>query len=205
MGLLALAGARRRAAAADFCLSAKGASGIPALPASRMPHLNGIVIAEGRRQALFRMPDEWSIAVVSEGASVASLMTVSIPAEWSTGHHTLRATLAASSLARFSRAVDQLRQLDPGMSLRSVSILLMVAQEPGVPQTTLIHRTGMDVSKSALSRIFQKLSKRPHPTEPYSLELITMDAAPDDLRFKLSKLTPKGELVVSALQQIMGE
>lgn len=43
-----------------------------------MPHLTGIVIANGRRQALFRTLDERSIAVVPEGAAVDGFDVVAI-------------------------------------------------------------------------------------------------------------------------------
>lgn len=81
MGLLALAGAGRPAAAADFCSSVEGASGIPSSPASRIPHLTGIVIANGRRQALFRTPDERFIAAVPEGAAIDGFDVVAITAD----------------------------------------------------------------------------------------------------------------------------
>ncbi len=51
------------------------------MPASHIPHLTGIVIANGRRQALFRMPDERSIAVVSEGAGMDGFDVVAISAD----------------------------------------------------------------------------------------------------------------------------
>ena len=81
MGLFALAGAGRPAAAADSCSSTEAASGIPSSPASRIPHLTGIVIANGRRQALFRTPDERSIAVVPEGAAIDGFDVVAISAD----------------------------------------------------------------------------------------------------------------------------
>ncbi len=46
-----------------------------------MPHLTGIVIANGRRQALFRTPEERSIAVVSEGAGIDGFDVVAISAD----------------------------------------------------------------------------------------------------------------------------
>jgi hypothetical protein len=70
LGLLALASAGHAAAAADLCRSAEGASGIASSPDPRVPHLTGIVIANGRRQALFKTPDERSIAVVLEGGGI---------------------------------------------------------------------------------------------------------------------------------------
>ena len=81
MGLLVLIGAGRPAAAADLCPSAEGASGISSLPASRMPRLTGIVIANGRRRALFRTPDERSIAVVLEGEGIDGFGVVAISAD----------------------------------------------------------------------------------------------------------------------------
>ena len=46
-----------------------------------MPHLTGIVIAYGRRQALFRTPDGRSIAVVAEGAGIDGFDVVAISAD----------------------------------------------------------------------------------------------------------------------------
>ena len=113
--------------------------------------------------------------------------------------------MALAPLTRLICIVDELRKLDPDMSLRSVSVLLHVAQDAGVSQVTLTRRAGMDVSRSAMSRIFQKLSNRSHPSEPNPLGLITMEDGADDLRFKQSKLTPKGQLVLAALQYAVGE
>ena len=46
-----------------------------------MPHLTGIVIANGRRQALFRTSDERSIAIVPEGAGIDGFDIVAISAD----------------------------------------------------------------------------------------------------------------------------
>lgn len=46
-----------------------------------MPHLTGIVIADGQRRALFRTLDERSIAVVPEGAGIDGFDVVAISAD----------------------------------------------------------------------------------------------------------------------------
>ncbi len=46
-----------------------------------MPHLTGIIIANGRRQALFRTPDEQSIVAVPEGAEIDGFDVVAVSAD----------------------------------------------------------------------------------------------------------------------------
>jgi len=46
-----------------------------------MPHLTGIVIANGRRQALFSAPDERAVAMVLEGGGIDGFNVVAIYAD----------------------------------------------------------------------------------------------------------------------------
>lgn len=104
--------------------------------------------------------------------------------------------MSAKPLTRLFRAFEELRKLDAEMPLQTATMLLLVAEQPGISQTALLSRAG--VSKAAVSRIFHRLSDRPG-----GLALLHMDEDPNDLRAKITHLTPKGKRVVTSLELLM--
>jgi hypothetical protein len=78
VGLLALAGAGRPAAVAGTPVTEPGES-LPQPPAA-LPHLTGIVIANGKRQAIFTGADGPSSATVTEGETIGACTVAAIAA-----------------------------------------------------------------------------------------------------------------------------
>ena len=105
-------------------------------------------------------------------------------------------TVGTPGLIRILQAVEEFRKVDPEMPMQTAAVLLLVGSQEGISQGTLKDRVG--VSKSALSRIFDRLSDRPGRAG-----LLQMRKDPDDLRYKITHLTPKGRRVVAALEHLM--
>lgn len=106
--------------------------------------------------------------------------------------------MAAAPLTRLALAIEEFRKLDAEMPMQTAAVFLLLAGEENLAQVAIAARA--NVSKSAISRIYGALSDRPG-----KLGLIHMEEDPNDLRYKISSLTPRGKMVLASLERILGD
>jgi DNA-binding MarR family transcriptional regulator len=105
------------------------------------------------------------------------------------------------NLTKLLRVTEELRKLDPEMPLQQITLLILVALQPGVTMKELSERMGM--SQSTMSRNCAALGKT-HRIGVPGKGLITTAEDPYERRRKIVTLTPKGKLVAGSLSELIG-
>lgn len=97
--------------------------------------------------------------------------------------------------------LEEFRKLDPEMPIHHASAFLLIAQSEGLTQKEVAQL--IEATKSTAQRMFDKLSDVGVNGRP-GLGLIEVRAGFRDGRERLAYLTPKGRLVVAALNRLTG-
>ncbi|MBN9560241.1 MAG: hypothetical protein J0H14_05860 [Alphaproteobacteria bacterium] len=105
--------------------------------------------------------------------------------------------MAVAPLTKAVLVSEEFRKLDPEMPAQMALALLSIAHKPGLGQREAMKLIG--VSKSAISRVFSRLSDLPD-----GLGTIRMQESPIDRRNKVATLTPAGQRIVSSIERIVG-
>lgn len=108
---------------------------------------------------------------------------------------------SARGASRFLRALEVMRQLDAEMPAQTISTFLAVVEEPGIPIPKLAEKLGL--SQSSSSRNVAALSKWQKFNVP-GHDLVEAEPNPEDRRFKIVKLTRKGERLAEKLNEVLG-
>ena len=93
-----------------------------------------------------------------------------------------------------------LRQINPTMTIQVAHTLLLVAQNPGSSVTEIAKTSGFPLS--TMSRNLMDLGKRNRKREP-GLGLVQSATDDYELRKKNVTLTPKGEMLIKHLTDII--
>ena len=95
-------------------------------------------------------------------------------------------------------AVEAIRSVDPDMSAQSMATFLIIAgSSSAVPMTELLRRTGL--STSAMSRNVALLDKYGSGPGREGLKLVTSYEDPQDRRYKVVELTPRGKTLLGVI------
>lgn len=105
-----------------------------------------------------------------------------------------------SPMTRALLFVEELRKLDPELPVQHAAILLLVAREEGISQVAVAQ--ALDLSKSAISRAFDKLGSKGSALKA-GLELIEVRDGLVDTRQRQAFLTAKGKRCLNTLMHLM--
>lgn len=104
-------------------------------------------------------------------------------------------------LSALSKALALFRELDPDASVQKLQVFLAVAEvgSAGTTHQALIEE--LDMSKSHVSKTVADLTMLAHDKER-GLDLIRSDVDPMNMRYRIIKLTSKGERLAEKLREI---
>lgn len=101
-----------------------------------------------------------------------------------------------------TRAVEVFYGLDKHMTLFQMYCFLLVATNEGQTQNWFERK--LDTSNAVTSRTLRKFSEFDKPGKP-GLNLIETVIDPNDRRFRIVTLTPKGKALVASIRKKLGE
>lgn len=102
----------------------------------------------------------------------------------------------------FARAVEEVMKIDKGLTGFQLQAFLIAATNEGIIQHTLQEK--MNTSNAVMSRTLSKLSRHGYNDRP-GLDLLETEQDPDDRRFMIVTLTPKGRALIQRIRQILGD
>lgn len=102
----------------------------------------------------------------------------------------------------FARAVDEVMKINRHLTGFQLQAFLTAATNEGIIQYTLQEK--MNTSNAVMSRTLSKLSKHGYNGRP-GLGLLETEQDPDDRRFMIVTLTPKGRALIQRIRQILGD
>ena len=106
-----------------------------------------------------------------------------------------------SPLTRAVLFIEELRKLDPEFPAQTALAFLIIAGEEGISQAETATRMGL--SKSAIQRIFDRLSEKGSLSGRPGLGLIEVRLGAADARQRCAYLTAKGRRVLASLTHYM--
>ncbi len=100
--------------------------------------------------------------------------------------------MATLNLKNLASAVEEFRRLDDDVPTRVLTTFLLIADAPGTGMSDIQRRMG--VNQAAISRQVSHLMEWRSPRTP-GLNLVRTEIDPNNRKFRLCFLTPKGEKV----------
>jgi DNA-binding MarR family transcriptional regulator len=101
------------------------------------------------------------------------------------------------TIGRLAAACRLLTRLQPGMTVGTALVFLVIARAEGIDEVTAAAKLGME--KSVLCRAVTRLRERQGVRFGVALGLVTFDPMPPDGRSKPMILTPRGKQLAAQL------
>lgn len=100
----------------------------------------------------------------------------------------------------FTRAVEEFMKLDRGITMFQIHAFLLVATNEGQTQKWIEEK--MDTSNATASRTMSRWMEQERPGKP-GYGFIETHVDPNDRRYRMVSLTPKGRAFLNKLEGIL--